>query len=158
LSVSGLLAGAQLAPAAEAAGTRFDPYETVPLGKTKLKFSRFCLGTGVHGGNRQSNATRMGKEKFEALILGAYERGVRVFDLADLYGTHPFLIPALKNIPRRDYQVITKIWFRPGGIPDKERPDADVVVERFLKEIQTDYLDLVLLHCVESGSWPQELA
>ncbi|HTL58412.1 MAG TPA: aldo/keto reductase [Candidatus Limnocylindrales bacterium] len=157
LGVGGLITGAELARASESAGARFDPYESVPLGKTKLKFSRFCLGTGVHGGNRQSNATRMGKEKFEALIQGAYERGVRVFDLADLYGTHPFLIPALKSIPRRDYQVITKIWFRSGGIPEKERPDADVVVERFLKEIQTDYLDLVLLHCVESGNWPQEL-
>jgi predicted aldo/keto reductase-like oxidoreductase len=53
--------------------------------------------------------------------------------------------------------VITKIWFRPGGIPEKERPDANVVIERFLKEIGTDYIDLVLLHCVESPKWPQEL-
>jgi aryl-alcohol dehydrogenase-like predicted oxidoreductase len=157
LSASGLLAGAGLGRAAAVGAGRFDPYETVPLGKTNLKVSRFCLGTGVHGGNRQSNATRMGKERFQGLIQGAYERGVRLFDLADLYGTHPFLIPALKNFRREDYQVITKIWFRPGGIPEKERPDADIVVERFLKEIQTDYLDLVLLHCVESGTWPQEL-
>src|SRR5436190_15721221 len=157
LSVSVLMAGAQLARSSDTASTRFDPYEKVPLGKTKLKVSRFCLGTGVHGGNRQSNATRMGKEKFEALIQGAYERGVRAFDLADLYGTHPFLVPALKSIPRRDYHVITKIWFRSGGIPEKERPDADIVLQRFLKEIQTDYLDLVLLHCVESGNWPQDL-
>jgi predicted aldo/keto reductase-like oxidoreductase len=32
-----------------------------------------------------------------------------------------------------------------------------MVIERFLKEIGTDYLDLVLLHCVESGKWTQEL-
>jgi len=31
------------------------------------------------------------------------------------------------------------------------------VVGRFLKEIGTDYLDLVLLHCVVSADWPQEL-
>ena len=55
------------------------------------------------------------------------------------------------------YGIITKIWFRPGGTPDKERPDADVVVQRFLKEVGTDYLDLVLLHCVESPKWPEEL-
>ena len=53
--------------------------------------------------------------------------------------------------------IITKIWFRSGGIPETERPDADVVIERFLKEIGTDYLDLVLLHCVESPKWPEEL-
>jgi aryl-alcohol dehydrogenase-like predicted oxidoreductase len=157
LGVGTLLAGLPLARAAEAKPTYFDPYEAVPLGKTGLKVSRFCLGTGVHGGNRQSNATRMGKEKFEALIQGAHDRGVAMFDLADLYGTHPYLIPALKGIPRDKFAVVTKIWFRPGGIPEPERPDADVVVQRFLKEIGTDYLDLVLLHCVESATWPEQL-
>ena len=38
----------------------FDPYEPVPLGKTKLKVSRFCLGTGMKGGKRESNHTRLG--------------------------------------------------------------------------------------------------
>jgi aryl-alcohol dehydrogenase-like predicted oxidoreductase len=146
-----------MANAVETKVGKFDPYETVPLGKSNLKLSRVCMGTGVRGGNRQSNQTRMGKEQFETLIKGAYERGVRLFDLADLYGTHPYLIPALKDIPRRDYAIISKIWWRPGGIPDKDRPDADVVIPRFLKEIGTDYLDLVLLHCVESPKWPEEL-
>ena len=99
----------------------------------------------------------MGKEKFQALIRAAYDRGVRVFDLADLYGTHPYLLPALDGVPRDQFSIFTKIWFRPGGIPDSDRPDADVVISRFLKEIGTDYLDLVLLHCVESPKWPQEL-
>ena len=65
--------------------------------------------------------------------------------------------PALKGIPRDKFTIVTKIWFRSGGIPERERPDADVVVERFIKEVQTDYLDLVLLHCVESAKWPTEL-
>jgi aryl-alcohol dehydrogenase-like predicted oxidoreductase len=136
----------------------FDPFEKVSLGDSKLKVSRLCLGTGVRGGGRQSNQTRMGKEKFTLLLQGAYERGVRLFDLADLYGTHPYLLPALKSIPRSNYAIVSKIWFRPGGIPEPERPDADVVVARFLKELGTDYIDLVLLHCVESGNWPRELS
>jgi len=155
----GLMVATRFDVAAESISPkRFDPYETVPLGKTDLKMSRLCMGTGVRGGQRQSNQTRMGKERFETLIRDAYERGVRVFDLADLYGTHPYLIPALKKVPRKDFMIISKIWWRPGGIPEKERPDADVVVERFLKELNTDYLDLVLLHCVESGKWPEELS
>lgn len=158
LSIGGILVGANLCAADEPKTSRVDPYESVPLGKSKLKVSRVCMGTGVRGGGRQSNHTRMGKEKFTALIQGAYERGVRLFDTADLYGTHPFLIPALKDIPRDQYGIITKIWFRPGGIPEAERPDVDIVVNRFLKELGTDYLDLVLLHCVESGKWPEELA
>ena len=32
-----------------------------------------------------------------------------------------------------------------------------MVVERFLRELKTDYIDLVLLHCVESPKWPEEL-
>lgn len=157
LGVGGLLAGIGAGRAAESKPATFEPYEMVPLGRTGMKMSRFCMGTGVKGGNRESNHTRMGQEKFSALIRGGYERGVRCFDLADLYGTHPYLSPALAGIPRDQYQVVTKIWFRPGGIPDKERPDADVVVKRFLKEIGTDYLDLVLLHCVVSPTWPEEL-
>jgi aryl-alcohol dehydrogenase-like predicted oxidoreductase len=157
LGVGGVLAGVGLAGAQETKAGTYDPFETVTLGKTKLKVSRFCMGTGVHGGNRQSNATRMGKDKFEALIRGAHERGIGMFDLADLYGTHPFLLPALNGIPRDRLTIVTKIWFRSGGIPEPERPDADVVVQRFLKEVGTDYLDLVLLHCVESATWPDEL-
>lgn len=136
---------------------RLDPFERVRLGKTDLQFSRLVMGTGVRGGMRQSNHTRMGREKCEALMRAAYERGVRVFDLADLYGTHPFVTSALQKIPRQDFSIITKIWFRPGGIPEKERPDADIVVERFLKELKTDYIDLLLLHCVVSPKWPEEL-
>jgi aryl-alcohol dehydrogenase-like predicted oxidoreductase len=157
LGLGGILAGVPLARAAEVKPAFFDPYETVPLGQSKIKLSRFCLGTGVHGGNRESDHTRMGKQKFEALVQGAYERGVRTFDLADLYGTHPFLLPALKGIPRDKVVIFTKLWFSPGGIPESDRPAADVVISRFLKEIGTDYLDLVLLHCVTSPKWPEEL-
>ena len=157
LCVTGLLAGTGLAGAAESPGAFHDPYERVTLGKTGLRVSRFCLGTGMSGGNRQSNHTRMGKEKLEALIQGAYERGIRMFDLADLYGTHPYLMPALKGVPRAELTIVSKIWCHRGGIPEPERPDADVVVSRFLKEIGTDYLDLVLLHCMTSGQWPEQM-
>jgi aryl-alcohol dehydrogenase-like predicted oxidoreductase len=135
----------------------FNPYEAVPLGKTGLKMSRFCLGTGMRGGNRQSNHTRMGKEKFSALIRGVFERGGNVFDLADLYGTHPYVIPALKEIPRDKYIIISKLWFHKGGLPEQERPDADVVIERFLKELGTDHIDLLLLHCVTDPKWNTSL-
>jgi aryl-alcohol dehydrogenase-like predicted oxidoreductase len=112
----------------------------------------------MRGGNRQSNQTRLGKEKFEALLQASYERGVRLFDMADLYGTHPYLAGALAKMRRKDYVISTKIWWRRGGIPDKERPDSDVVVQRFLKELNTDYIDIILLHCVDTAKWPEELS
>jgi len=156
--VGGLLLGSRLAVAAEKIPLRYDPYEVVPLGKTKIKVTRVGLGTGMRGGMRQSNHTRMGKEKFGALVQGAYERGIRLFDVADLYGTQPYLADALKKIPRKDYVISTKIWWMQGGLPEKERPDADIVVQRFLKELNTDYIDLVLFHCVTSAKWPEQLS
>lgn len=157
LGLGGALLGTPLLARAEATAKSFDPFERVPLGKTKLKFSRVVLGTGMKGGHRESNQTRLGKEKFEGLIRESFDRGVVVFDLADLYGTHPYVIPALKGINRDRFQVISKIWWNKGGIPEPERPDADVVVERFLKELDTDHIDLLLLHCVTSATWPEEL-
>jgi len=157
LGVSGAFLAPRLLAEIPLTPKTFDPYERVAIGKTKLKFSRIVLGTGMRGGKRESNHTRLGKEKFEALIREAHERGVDTFDLADLYGSHPYVIPALKTINRDKFHVITKIWFREGGIPEAERPDADVCVERFLKELKTDYIDLLLLHCVTSGKWPEEL-
>ena len=135
----------------------FEPAETVTLGKTGIKTSRVCLGTGMKGWNRQSNQTRLGKEKFHALIRDAYERGVRMFDLADIYGSHPYIVPALKDINRKNYVIVTKIWWRKNGIPETARPDADIVAERFMKELKTDYIDILHLHCVESAKWPGEL-
>lgn len=97
----------------------------------------------------------MGKEKFEALLKTDYERGIRMFDLADAYGTHPFIRPALSAIPRDNYVLVSKVstWCT----PEDERGKPDVTIRRFLKEIDTDYIDLVLLHCVMSGDWPNQL-
>ncbi|NQT01972.1 MAG: aldo/keto reductase [Planctomycetes bacterium] len=155
--MGGALLGTGCLDATRQKPAKHDPYELVTLGKTKIKASRVGLGTGMRGGGRQSNHTRMGKDKFNALAMGCYERGVRLFDAADLYGTHPYLAGALKKMRRKDYTIVSKIWFRSGGIPEPERPSPDVVVERFLKELKTDYLDLVLFHCVTSGKWPEEL-
>jgi len=157
VGAGGLLLGGKFPVAAEKYPGMYNPYERVPLGKTKIKVSRVGLGTGMRGGSRQSNHTRMGKEKFDALARGCYERGIRLFDVADLYGTHPFLAGALKKMKRKDYVISSKIWWRGGGIPEKERPSTDIVVERFLKELNTDYIDLILLHCVTSEKWPNEL-
>jgi aryl-alcohol dehydrogenase-like predicted oxidoreductase len=129
-----------------------DPTELVPLGTT-LKACRISCGTGMKGGGRATNQTRLGKEKFEALLNYAYDQGIRQFDMADMYGTHPYVGRVLKDKPREDYQLVTKIWTRNGGIPEKERPLADVLVKRFLEELQTDYIDVVQIHCMTDSEW-----
>ncbi len=160
-SIAGIgtfLLGSKNVFSAEPNSSMYDPFETVTLGKTGIKVSRIGLGTGMRGGNRQSNHTRMGQDKFDLLAKGCYERGVRLFDVADLYGTHPFLMQAMQKMQRRDYVIVSKIWFRRGGLPEPERPSSDIIVERFLKELNTDYIDMILLHCVTSPNWTDELS
>lgn len=137
---------------------RFDPFEIVPLGKTGLRTSRLGLGTGMRGSMRSSNQTRLGRQGCEALIRGCFDRGIRLFDLADLYGSHPYVLSALRGIPRDQFTLVSKIWIGRGGIPEPDRPDADTVVERFLKEIGTDYLDCCQLHCMTAPDWTTRFA
>jgi len=126
--------------------------DLVPLGKS-LQVCRISCGTGMAGGMRETNQTRLGAKKFEALLNHSYDLGVRHYDLADLYGTHRYLARALHDKPRDSYQITTKIWTRPGGIPEKERPLADVLIKRFLDELRTDYIDLVQIHCMVDEDW-----
>lgn len=137
-----------------ATGIQADPLKIVNLGKTGIKTTLLGMGTGFSGYNRSSQITRSGIA--ESLIRTAYEKGIRFFDCADSYGTHPFTAAALKGIPRDSYTLCTKAWVNEGGIPDKERPEASVVVDRFRKELNTDYIDLVQLHCMMNGKWSDE--
>ncbi len=132
----------------------FDPLQIVTLGKTGIKTTLLGMGTGYSGYNRSSNITRAGVA--ESIIKAAYERGIRYFDCSDSYGTHPFTQEALKGIPRENYVLGTKMWVTDGGIPEKERPDSAIVVDRFRKELNTDYIDLVQLHCMTTGAWSDE--
>ena len=130
-----------------------DPFRTITLGKSGLKTSLIGMGTGFNGYNRSSAITRAGKSVAETVIRNAYEKGIRYFDCADTYGTHPYAKEALKSIPRESYTIGTKIWVGQGGIPEAERPDANIVVDRFRKELNTDYLDLVQIHCMTAPDW-----
>jgi len=133
-----------------------DPFQQITLGQTGIKTSMIGFGTGYNGGNRECNMTRAGKEKGIALLQHAYDRGIRMFDGADLYGTHPYIAEALKSKPREDYVLVSKIWVRPGGIPEPERPNADVVIDRFRKELNTDYIDILQIHCMVDQEWTDE--
>jgi aryl-alcohol dehydrogenase-like predicted oxidoreductase len=165
IGAGGILLGAQVRAAEKAdakpgaqADVKFhDPFAPVQLGKTDLKFTRVCMGTGSNGYQRSSNQSRKGAAVFQKLLRDVYDRGVRTFDLADLYGTHPHVPVAFAGLPRDSYSLITKMWWNDGGLPEPERPDADVVVARFLRELKTDYIDLLLLHCVTDSDWPGQL-
>ncbi|HOO98131.1 MAG TPA: aldo/keto reductase [Bacteroidales bacterium] len=126
----------------------------ITLGKTGIKTTLLGMGTGFSGGNRSSAITRAGVA--EEVIRYAWEKGIRFFDCADTYGTHPYAAKVLGGFPREKYTLTSKIWVLRGGIPEPERPDADIVIDRFRKELNTDYIDIVQLHCMMSGSWTDD--
>ncbi|MDX9880850.1 MAG: aldo/keto reductase [Prolixibacteraceae bacterium] len=130
-----------------------DPVQLVKLGRSGLETSLIGIGTGVHGGLRSSALTRGGKDSAIRVIRHAYDHGIRFFDCADTYGTHPVMKEALHDMDREKITICSKIWVRPGGIPEQERPDADVVVDRFRRELGTDYIDLVQIHCMVESTW-----
>ena len=122
--------------------------DKVTLGKTGLKSSLIAMGTGSVGFNKGSNQTRLGQEKFTALVEHAWNNGVRFFDVADSYGSHPYLRQALKDLklPRDKYLLMTKTFSRK---PEEAKAD----IERYRKELDTDYVDILLMHCVTEPDW-----
>lgn len=133
-----------------------DPFQLVTLGKTGIKTTLLGMGTGVNATNGSAAIIRAGADAAHAVIRGAYDKGIRYFDCADAYGTHPYVKDALKGIPRESYTLGTKIWLGRGGIPGTERPDANIVIDRFRKELGTEYLDLVQIHLMTSPQWTDE--
>jgi predicted aldo/keto reductase-like oxidoreductase len=145
---AGVVAGAAgWAPAGAAA--RRSATDWVPLGHSGVKVTRLAFGTGSYAGKVQRE---LGQEAFTRLVRHAYERGIRFFETADAYaGMHGMLASALRGIPRDSYRLMTKIRVR-------ETEDAGATLDRFRRELDTEYFDIVLLHCVRVADWAKQLA
>ncbi len=129
--------------------------DKVKLGKTGLIVPRIAMGTGTSGSRRESNQTRIGMQEFVKIARRACDRGVKFFDMADLYGSHTFVREALKEIPRDEVILLTKIWTRGSSWYDTE--PVEKTLDRFRSETGSDYFDVVLLHCMMSGNWKEEM-
>jgi aryl-alcohol dehydrogenase-like predicted oxidoreductase len=129
--------------------------DMVKLGNTGLQVPRVALGTGSGGWNRASNQTRLGYRNFVELSQYAYDRGIRFFDTADMYGSHPYVREALKVIPRENVTILTKVMtYGHEGWYTVEPFEKSL--DRFRKEVGTDYFDIFLLHCMMNDKWPSE--
>lgn len=133
-----------------------DPYKMVTLGRSGLRTTLLGMGTGYSGYNRSSSITRAGRDSAISLIRHAYESGIRFFDCADAYGTHPHTMEALKDFPRESYTLCSKILVSRSGVISADNPGADVVIDRFRKELNTDYIDLIQIHLMTSARWTDE--
>ena len=120
--------------------------EIRPLGNTGIDVSRLCFGTGTSGWAGASNQTRLGMDAFVELLLYGYGKGIQFWDLADQYGSHANAAKALKQIDRRSVVLTTKTTA-------SSKSEAEADIDRFLRELGTDYLDIVLMHCLTSADW-----
>ena len=121
--------------------------DEVVLGKTGIRTSRLAMGTGTVGFGGRSNQTKLGTSPLTRLLLDGYnENGLRFFDAADSYGSHPYVREAIKGLPRDKVTVLTKSDTRD---PAALRKDLD----RYRKELGVDYIDVMLIHCVTESDW-----
>jgi aryl-alcohol dehydrogenase-like predicted oxidoreductase len=104
------------------------------------------MGTGTVGYDHHSNQTALGVRGLSELLLNGYDRGLRFFDAADSYGSHAHVAEALKHVQRDKVTVLSKSWAR-----DAAGMRADL--DRFRRELGTDYLDVCLMHCVTEADW-----
>ena len=122
--------------------------DRVKLGPMKVEVSRLAQGSGTNGVGGSSNQTRkLGLKGLANLYNAAFDQGVTFWDCADQYGTHPHIKEALKSVPREKVTILTKTR----ASTEKEMK-ADL--DRFRRELGTDYIDILLLHCMTDGDWP----
>lgn len=119
--------------------------DQVTLGKTGLRLSRLGIGTGSNGGSIQR---RLEREEFNRLVRYAYDQGITYIDTAQSYNTHEWVRDAIKPLPREKLFIQTKMH------KNTEKPLE--VLDRFRKELNTDYLDSVLVHCTVTKNWDEE--
>jgi 1-deoxyxylulose-5-phosphate synthase len=141
------LAATALPAVAAAAVSTKAATDWVTLGKSNVQVTRLALGTGTHSGAQQRH---LGQEQFTRLVRYAYDQGIRFFETADSYhGMPEMLAVALKGLPRDSYRLMTKY-----DVHHSEDPTA--AIHRVIGALGTDYVDILLLHCVRSPNWPEE--
>jgi 1-deoxyxylulose-5-phosphate synthase len=139
---AGVMLGSVALPGAQAAKRTASDWVT--LGKSDVKVTRLAFGTGTFAGRVQRD---LGQEGFTRLVRHAYDRGVRFFETSEGYrGMPEMLAIALKGIPRDTYRLMTK--FSTPGYGDPA-PKIDL----FRESLGTDYIDILLLHCVRPATW-----
>lgn len=121
--------------------------EWVTLGRSNVKVTRLAFGTGTHGGKVQQ---ALGQEDFTRLVRYAYDRGIRFFETSESYGdSQQMLGTALKGLPRESYRLMSKVTTYDGGDPSNR-------LDQLLRNSDTEYFDIMLLHWQHTATWPED--
>lgn len=123
--------------------------DRIQLGPRHIEVSRLAQGSGTDGVGGSSNQTRkLGLQGLADQFRAAYDNGITFWDSADQYGTHPHVKLALKGgVPRDKVTILTKTH----ASTEKEMRDD---LDRFRRELGTDYIDILLLHYMIDDDWP----
>jgi voltage-dependent potassium channel beta subunit len=128
-----------------------------PLGRCGTKVSTFGLGGWTtFGGSLQEQAA------VDRVMHLAFERGVNFFDTADIYAkgaSETAMGHALASLPRQRLVLASKLFWPMSEDPnDRGLSRKHIVesVERSLKRLGTDYLDLYFCHRYDSETPLQE--
>jgi aryl-alcohol dehydrogenase-like predicted oxidoreductase len=114
-------------------GDRMPKMPKVSLGTTGLRVSKLGFGPPVD----------ITPEEGGRLLFDSYKLGVNFWDTSDDYGSHPHIASALKHVLRKEVVIVTKTYAKSGK-------EAMKSLKSSLKELETNYLDIFLLHFVES--------
>jgi aryl-alcohol dehydrogenase-like predicted oxidoreductase len=117
------------------------PMEKRGLGRTKMVVSALGFGASEFGQNRIA-------PKSAAAILGsALDDGLNVIDTAACYGNSEELIGRAVGHRRKDFYILTKCGHASGlRFQDWTPALIEPSIDRSLKRLRTDYLDVVQLH------------
>ena len=121
--------------------------DTVTLANTGVKASRLAIGTGSLGGSEQR---KLGISGLVKLFRYGVDQGVQWWDAADMYKTHPHVQATLREIPRDRVTITSKTR---ADTYDGVKAD----IERFRREMNSDYIDICLLHCMTDKDWPAKM-
>ena len=114
----------------------------VPFGATGLEVSRLGFGTATYAHN---GTERRAVEKLLNRVLDA---GINVIDTAACYPDAEPVIGSGIAHRRDEYVIVTKRGHKVEGVSGEEFSAALVTatVERALRQMRTDHLDVMLLH------------
>src|SRR5579863_5225368 len=119
----------------------------VTLGKSNVKVTRLAFGTGTFSGRVQRD---LGQPEFTRLVRYAYDHGIRFFETAESYhGMPEMLAIALGGLPRDSYRLMTKYSTPATGDPAPK-------IDQFRKQLNTEYIDILLLHCLRPPTWASD--
>ncbi len=113
----------------------------VKLGSRGLTVSKLGFGTYDFG----VKANRISPEEGGRVLMAAFDLGVNFWDTSDDYGSYPHVARALEDVPRKEVVVSTKTSAHTGIAAARS-------LDRSLRELRTDYVDIFFLHYVRA-SW-----